>query len=208
MEDITFGFHKIGEEELKIISGGGELNEKFSRTVREFTLNFDQEDPEYITLREAFMQRFKEHGFVVNTVEEYNEHSRALDEVLQKLTDLQKRNTTLLRKYNGDTKFARVHKRIREQNNERRTLNQKPIISFYDDNILTALSGIKNIIDQKVYDRNDILKKDAYFEQTVMTEITAGMDTMGIDSIRDDRLFIQSRITKQYLEQYNQTYAM
>ena len=41
-----------------------------------------------------------------------------------------------------------------------------------------------------------------------MTEITAGMDTMGIDSIRDDRLFIQSRITKQYLEQYNQTYAM
>lgn len=208
MEDITFDFHKIGEEELKIISGGGELNEKFSRTVREFTLNFDQEDPEYITLREAFMQRFKEHGFVVNTVEEYNEHSRALDEVLQKLTDLQKRNTTLLRKYNGDTKFARVHKRIREQNNERRTLNQKPIISFYDDNILTALSGIKNIIDQKVYDRNDILKKDAYFEQTVMTEITAGMDTMGIDSIRDDRLFIQSRITKQYLEQYNQTYAM
>jgi type I restriction enzyme R subunit len=80
MEDITFDFHKIGEEELKIVSGGGELNQKFSRTVREFAQNFDPEDPEYISLREAFMQRFKEHGFVVNTVDEFEEHSRALDE--------------------------------------------------------------------------------------------------------------------------------
>ena len=208
MEDITFDFRKIGEEEMKIIFGGAELNEKFSRTVREFTLNFDQEDPEYITLREAFMQRFREHGFVINTVEEYNENSRALDEILSKLAELQKRNATLLRKYNGDIKFARVHKRIREENNERKSLEQKPIISFYEDNILQALMGIKTIIDQKVYDRNDILKKDAYFERTVMTEITNGMDAMGIDSIRDDRLFIQSRISKQYLEQYHQTYAM
>ena len=154
------------------------------------------------------MQRFREHGFVINTVEEYNENSRALDEILSKLAELQKKNATLLRKYNGDIKFARVHKRIREENNERKSLEQKPIRSFYEDNILQALMGIKTIIDQKVYDRNDILKKDAYFEQTVMTEITNGMDAMGIDSMRDDRLFIQSRISKQYLEQYNQTYAM
>ncbi len=208
MEDITFDFHKIGEEELKIISGGSELNEKFSKIVRAFTQNFDQEDPEYITLREAFMHRFKEHGFVVNTVEEFNEHSRALDEIFVKLSDLQKKNTSLLRKYSGDIKFVRVHKRVREENNTRISLNKKPIISSYDETIWQTLSGIKDVIDQKVYDRNDILKKDAYFERTVMTEIMHGMDEMGIDSIRDDRIFIQSRIAKQYLEQYNQTYVM
>lgn len=208
MENITFDFHKIGEEELKIISGGGELNEKFSRTVREFTLNFDPEDPEYITLREAFMARFKEHGFVVNTVAEYEEHSKALDEVLIKLADLQKRNSALLKKYRGDTKFARVHKRIREENTMRKAADSAPIISLYDEPIMTALLGMKAVIDQKVYDRNDILKKDAYFEQTVMTEIKTGMDAMGIASARDDRRFIQTRIAKQYLDQYNQTYAM
>ena len=67
---------------------------------------------------------------------------------------------------------------------------------------------IKGTIDQKVYDRNDILKKDAYFEQTVMTEITAGMKTLGLANSREDRVFIQSRIAKQYLAQYNEYYPV
>jgi type I restriction enzyme R subunit len=113
-----------------------------------------------------------------------------------------------LRKYNGDTKFARIHKRIREENSTRRSASLPPIISHYDEPIMNALLGMKAVIDQKVYDRNDILKKDAYFEQTVMTEIKTGMDAMGIASARDDRRFIQTRIAKQYLDQYNQTYAM
>ena len=65
---------------------------------------------------------------------------------------------------------------------------------------------IKNDIDQKVFDRNDILKKDAYFEQTVMQQIKIGMDQVGISETREDRVFIQSRIARQYLDQYNATY--
>ncbi|MCI6009975.1 MAG: hypothetical protein MRZ48_07585, partial [Anaerostipes hadrus] len=67
---------------------------------------------------------------------------------------------------------------------------------------------LKSDIDQKVYDRNDILKKDAYFERTVMTQIKAGIDKLGVTSAREDRVFIQNRITKQYLDQYNQSYLM
>ena len=47
---------------------------------------------------------------------------------------------------------------------------------------------IKSDIDRKVYDRNDILKKDAYVEQTVMTEIKTGMDTLGVVNSREDRV--------------------
>ena len=65
---------------------------------------------------------------------------------------------------------------------------------------------IKEKIDNKVYDRNDILKKDAYFEQTVMTEVSSAMDMLNIDNTRDDRVFIQNRVTKQYLGQYNDMY--
>ena len=66
--------------------------------------------------------------------------------------------------------------------------------------------GIKAQVDQKVYDRNDILRKDAYFESTVMTEITNGMNKMNLVSEREDRLFIQSRLASQYLMQYHETY--
>ena len=111
-----------------------------------------------------------------------------------------------LRRYNGDAKFARVHKRIREENTKRKSEGKPIILSEYDESIVSALMVIKGDIDRKVYDRNDILKKDAYFEQTVMTEIAKGMKTLGVDNKREDRVFIQSRITKQYLDQYRETY--
>lgn len=206
MQDITFNFSKIGEEELQMVSGGIELNEKLQTVVRKFTENVDQEDPEFISLREAFQQRFKEHGFTPQNMDEYNATSHSMDEILQKLAELQKRNNALLKKYNGDTKFARIHKRIKEENAKRKNDGKEIILSEYDETIVSALSFIKGTIDQKVYDRNDILKKDAYFEQTVMTEIKSGMDSLGFSNSREDRVFIQTRITKQYLEQYNATY--
>lgn len=206
MQDITFNFSKIGEEELKMVSGGEELNEKLQRMVRKFSENIDPEDPEYITLREAFHARFHEHGFTPQNMDEFNSYSKAMDEILQKLAELQKKNAVLLRRYNGDAKFARVHKRIREENKKRKSAGKPVMLSEYDESIVTALMTIKSDIDRKVYDRNDILKKDAYFEQTVMTEIKTGMDILGVVNSREDRVFIQSRITKQYLEQYRETY--
>lgn len=119
MMDIEFTFSKIGQEEMKIISGGVELKEKWERTITAFTQNFDQEDPEYITLRDAFMQRFKEHGFVIDSIAKFNEESSALDDIIKRLQDMQKRNNVLLKRYKGDEKFARVHKRIREVNKQR-----------------------------------------------------------------------------------------
>ena len=206
MQDISFNFSKIGEEEMKLISGGLELEEKWRRTIEAFMQNYDQDDPEYISLREAFMQRFKEHGFVVDSIAQFNEHSKALDEVLKRLAELQKRNSTLLKKYHGDVKFARVHKRIHEENEARKVAKKQPIVSEYDEQIMETLLSIKTDVDQKVYDRNDILRKDAYFEQTVMTLIQTWMKKFNFTTEREDRVFIQSRITRQYLSQYNDTY--
>ena len=208
MQDITFSFGKIGEEEMKLVAGETELNEKWQKTIRAFTQNDDQEDPEFVTLREAFMQRFREHGFMVNTIDEFNAHSKALDEVLKKLNELQKRNRALMHKYNDDAKFARVHKRIREENVRRKKEGKEPIISEFDESIMDVLRSIKADVDQKVYDRNDILKKDAYFEQTVMSQVKLGMDNLALKSTREDRAFIQTRIANQYLNQYNATYPV
>lgn len=208
MQDISFNFSKIGEEEMKLISGGVELQENWQKTIRAFTGNIDPDDPEFITLREAFMLRFKERGFVVDSIAHFNEQSKALDDVLKKLAELQMRNNALLKKYKGDAKFARVHKRVCEENEQRKFAKRKPIVSLYDEDIINFMFVIKDDIDQKVYDRSDILKKDAYFEQTVMTQIKDGMDKLGFENEREDRVFIQSRISRQYLNQYNATYPV
>lgn len=207
MQDIRFNFSKIGEEEMKMIAGGRELQDKWSVAIRKFTENTDPDDPEYITLRDAFMQRFKEHGFVVDSIAKFNQESKELDEIIERLVKLQESNNRLLKKYNGDTKFANVHKRIREENKRRFAEHKAAIFSFYDDNIVAILTDIKSEIDQKVYDRNDILKKDEYFEMTVMTEIAQALyNYPTIEPQMEDFSFIQTRIARQYINQYNATY--
>ena len=101
-------------------------------------------------------------------------------------------------------------KRIREVNNDRKEKSAKPIFTFSDYEISIILNMIKSEVDQRVYDKNDILKKDAYFEQTVLS-IVANMlyhfpqisDTATIE----DYDFVKNGIARQYLNQYNATYA-
>ena len=215
MSEITFSFRRISTEELKIISGGEELQEKWKKTISSFTENIDKEDPEYITLQEAFMKKFKEKGFVIDTVDEYEQKTKELDEIIKKLEEIKKKNNNLLKKYRGDKKFVRVHKRISEENKIRRKGEKKPIISEYDEDILDILNRIKDSVDMKVYDRNDILKKDIYFSRTVMTEVSQRLNEM-VKSLNEekaktdkvDRDFIKDRIVKEYMSQYRETYYM
>lgn len=207
MADIEFKFSKIGSEEMKIIDGGGALKEKWNRAIYEFTDNIDPDDPEYISLKEALMARCKEHGFVFDTVAKYNEETKALDDILQRLGKIQKRNAVLLKKYNGDAKFARVHKRVCEENEKRKGQGKKPLVSDSESALLTMLMQVKHEVDQKVYDRNDILKKDAYFEQTVGQHIYQGLLLIKIQPETEDMDFMKTRIARQYLNQYNATYA-
>ncbi|WP_288905516.1 HsdR family type I site-specific deoxyribonuclease [uncultured Porphyromonas sp.] len=209
MMNIEFNFSKIGEEEMRIISANKEyFNDKRRCAISSFMQNFDQEDPEFISLRDAFLERFKEHGFVVDTVAKFDEETKALDDIITRLQDLQKRNNTLLKKYKGDEKFARVHKRIREANKQRREQDQKPIFSFLDEEIAAILNIIKEDIDSEVYDRNDILKKDAYFNRTVLSLISKCLYHFPqIKPEMEDYTFIQSRISQQYINQYQTTYG-
>ena len=208
MANIEFKFNKIGTEEMKIIDGGMALKEKWAHAIHEFTENLDPDDPQYITLKEALMARCKEHGFMFDTVAKYNEETKVMDEIIQRLTKIQQRNKSLLKKYNGDAKFARVHKRVCEENEERKKHGKAPIISDSEISLMTMLIKVKSEVDQKVYDRNDILKKDAYFEQTVGMLIYQSLIAIEIKPESEDMDFVKSRISRQYLNQYNATYAM
>ena len=225
MEEITFSFKKISEEELKIIAGGVDLNEKWKRAISKFVSNIDKDDPEYITLQEAFMEKFKEKGFVIDTMEEFERKSKEIEEVIKKLNELNRKNRALLNKYKGDKKFVRVHKRIREENNriEKESKKRPIIISTYDDEIFKFLKSLKEKIDTKIYDRASILKNDAYFGKAVMADLmnnfrehegntfetadpNATKENYKIYGDDSDRIFIRDRIVKEYLSQYNETY--
>lgn len=206
MEAIEFNFKRISEEEMKIIDGGVELNEKWKKVINSFSKNFDQEDPKFISLREAFMQRFKEYGFKVDSLQEYRERSEALEVFLKELNEINRKDTVILKKYNGDEKFARIHKRIKEENEKRMNSKKQVIASEYDENLVEVLNIIKERIDNNVYNRNIILEKDDYLGKMVMKEIMETFKQNHIKNTREDRSFIQNRIVKEYLGQCKSNY--
>jgi type I restriction enzyme R subunit len=58
-----------------------------------------------------------------------------------------------------------------------------------------------------VFDRNNILKKDDYFENTVYEIIDKILYDMAIKSEMDDCDFIQKKVARQYLNQYHSIYG-
>ncbi len=207
MAAIEFNFSKIGEEEL-VMANREQLQRKYEALINNL-MNFeDKDDEEFITIREAFMQRFHEYGFEIDTVAKFTEQNKMLDEILQRLRRLQLTNAAMASKYNDDYKFARVHKRIREENARREKLKQDHMIAQADDMMIqTVLKTIKQGLDEVVYDDYHILKQDAFFRQTVQSIIathTSAIINIGIT--KADWEFMSPRIYQQYVDQYEQTY--
>lgn len=207
MMNIQFNFSMINKEELKLVDNGSELQEKLNKTLHELKEYYDPEDPQFITLAEAFKLRFKQHKFKPESIAQYNEENAAMDEIYKKIRELRRKDDSLLARYNGDKKFVRVHKRIVEENTKRKERHAQPIISTMTDDIVDAMMTVKQIIDQQVYDRNDILKKDAYFAETVWALIDESLYNLNIKSEVEDCDFIQSKVSKQYLNQYHDYYV-
>ena len=152
LEDVYFQFVKIGEAELKLADDLKDI----MRKVREgLAGNFDQEDPEYISLREELERIFKKKNLAEVGQEEMQANIAILETVYTRIKELNRQNDLLRHKYSGDAKYARIHKRLREN------------LALYGDKlkVFNALNGVKTDADQKVLDMEQILDNQNYFEK-------------------------------------------
>ena len=152
LEDVYFQFVKIGEAELKLADDLKDI----MRKVREgLAGNFDQEDPEYISLREELERIFKKKNLAEVGQEEMRANIDTLETVYAQIKELNRQNDLLRHKYGGDAKYARTHKRLMENP------------ALYGDKlkVFNALNGVKTDADQKVLDMEQILDNQNYFEK-------------------------------------------
>lgn len=84
-----------------------------------------------------------------------------MDEVMKKIREINRRNNMLKRKYKGDERFVRIHKRIEEQNKKR----ERPIISAQEYEIAENLSKMKDGIDRMLYLDINILDNEPAFQK-------------------------------------------
>jgi type I restriction enzyme R subunit len=193
LEDIIFSFTKVKEEELILAV---DKLKNIIRITREAMLNnFDQLDPEFISLNEELKRLFNKQNLNEIAGEDINQNIEILDKIHDRIKKLNCENNLLKAKYSNDPKYARIHKRIVEQ----KIINK-------DQQIFDSLYTIKQKTDQKILQNNNLLQNEPYFEKLIKNTVDEQFSYLGHDtkSIKNIDCII-SLIVKEYIDQFKTT---
>lgn len=158
LEDVYFQFVKIGEHELKLADDLKDIMRKVRISLAD---NFDQSDPEFISLREELERIFKKRHLSEVSQEQMQQNMGVLEQVYAKIKELNRQNDLLRHKYAGDAKFARLHKRLMADN----ALGGDRL------KIFDALMGVKADADEKVLNLSQILDNESFFEKQMQGSV-------------------------------------
>lgn len=197
LEDVIFKFTKIGEEELVLAD---ELKSTLRKTREAMTDNFDPKDPEFISLKEELERIFKAKKLSEVSQEQMNANIDELTKIHNRIKELNRKNTNLSQKYSGDAKYARIHKRLREQDQQQ---DDKKLSEY---KLHEVLAQIKDEADEKVLNSNQIVEHGDYFEKQMMPIIIKrfNKDTsqdkikLNNDSVR----YVSKLVVNEYTNEY------
>jgi type I restriction enzyme R subunit len=192
LEDILFQFVKIDEKELVLAD---EFRNNLRKTREALQRNFDQKDPEFVTLREELERLFKKKNLSEITQAEMIDNSGLLKKIYEAAKELNRKNNLILAKYQNDPKLARVHKRLVHDNE----LNAKEI------QIHRALTSVKSQVDELLEGQKNLLDNEAYFNKVMLQLVTSEFkqkEAMDINFATAQK--INNLIAGEYLHQYQQ----
>lgn len=198
LENIEFSFEKRGEGEL-------ELQEQYRQSVEhvrnQLKASVDPDDPEYRTILEEFLRLFRKKDMESN--EEFNMHDKVqnVNDILRRIKKLNERDALEAIKYNGDTKFVRVEKRLNEKNREEKERNTTPRSYAWTEekNKMTViLLAIKNDVDDVYFHNQAILEVPEYFKRNILTYVARHFKSEGVRTDRDVRKYVSDIINREY----------
>jgi type I restriction enzyme R subunit len=160
LEDVIFKFAKIKEEELILAD---KLKNTLRQTREAMVSNFDQQDPKFLSLREELERLFKKKKLNEVSQEEMTANIGSLNAIYDKVKELNRLNNQLRHKYQGDAKYARIHKRLNESGDFTKTERQ----------LFEALINVKSQADDHVLQNTQLLNNESYFER-MMQPIVIG----------------------------------
>ena len=112
LENVVFMFRKVSEEEMVIAD---QLKDMLRKTREALGNNFDQNDPQFVTLYDELKRLFDKKNLDEVSQEEMQQNIGSLEQIFDKVTELNRKNNLLKAKYENDAKYARLHKRILEK---------------------------------------------------------------------------------------------
>jgi type I restriction enzyme R subunit len=191
LEDVIFAFTKIKEEEMVLAD---ELKSTLQKTREGLGGNFDQQDPEFVSLKEELERLFKKKNLTEVSKEQMESNIKALNDIYNKAKELERRNQLLKAKYDNDEKYARLHKRLMEKN---------PLTDS-ESKLFEALKGLKTEVDNQIQQNAKMLENENFIKQMIPPIIFNEFeDKQGIDLEIEDVDMINLLVVKEYMNEYH-----
>ena len=195
LEDVIFKFVKIGEEELVLAD---KLKNTLRQTREALASNFDQQDPQFISLKEELERLFKKKNLSEVTQDEMVANIDALNKIHDRVKELNRQNNQLRQKYLGDAKYTRIHKRLQERQQSQSDISES------ERKIFEALAGVKQDADEQVLDNSQVLDNESYFERQMMPLVIGRfMKEQQIKLNADASRYINHLVVAEYLKEFN-----
>ena len=197
---IDFKFRKRGENELEIGTDiKDEMRQKRKALSSEMQACIDQDDEEYISLMQLIQEHFAKRNFEVGSMADAKEDIGFMDMAMERIREINRRNANLQKKYRGDVKFVRAHKRIRSHEQE----TGKTVLSPQEVQQCDALNRIKDAIDLLIMNREQLICNEAEFTSKVIYTVATALRGIEVEANHDDRHYISNLIAGEYLREYN-----
>ena len=189
LENVLFMFRKVSENELVIAD---QLKDILRKAREALADNFDQNDPEFVSLYDELKRLFNKKNLDEISQDEMKNNIGSLQQIYDKVTELNRKNSLLKAKYENDTKYARMHKRILEKGN----------ISTRESEICETLLDIKKQADEKVLINTKLLDNESYFDKLMIQMVIGSFDKTKISLDPESAKYINNCLVKEYLNEY------
>lgn len=190
LEDVIFSFIKVKEEEMVIAD---ELKNILRKTREGLGGNFDQKDPQFVSLKEELERLFNKKNLNEVTKEDMESNIESLNKIYAEAKELNRKNQLLKAKYDNDEKYARLHKR----------LSEKDPLTDSELKLFEALSGLKQSVDEELLKNTKLLENENYVEKLMRRLIvTEFKKNQHIDIDIDDTKRVQRLLLKEYMNEF------
>lgn len=198
LENIEFSFEKRGEGEL-------EIQEQYKQSVeharQQLKACVDTDDPEYRSILEEFLRLFRKKE--MESQEEFNMHKKVqnVNDILRRIKKLNERDALEAIKYNGDTKFVRVEKRLKEKDKEeteRKVMPRNYAWTEEKEKMTIILLAIKEDVDDVYFHNQSILEVPEYFKKNILTYVTRHFKEEAVRTDREVRKYVSEIINREY----------
>lgn len=190
MDEIEFHFRKVSEKELVIAD---KYQDTLNRTRKAVLHTLDPKDPEYITLLEELQRLLAKKNIEELTADEMTADIEALERIRKLAEQKNLADQMLAAKYDGDVKFMRTHKRLRE--------TPPPIAG--DVALHQVLTHLKHRVDSQVLSNSHLMDNEPYFMQGMFPMIKQELDAQHLKYSAAQIKYIGTCISNEYFTERN-----